>query len=209
MLIFHCVTLANFFSFQSLPSLGHVSHLFPILSLIFCFLFAFLLPSLTVTFYPTFPLPFWPFFSPTLPLLFTQRFHSLFSPSSPLLCRYSLPNNSTAFLALLLPIFFSISYYRYSSYNSSPPFFSLLLPIIPYLIIIISPPIFSPLYSSSPYLIFNKFAINSFTSLSSIQTMFCLRNNLSTLLISFNEFFLTTLLMSFCVLKALLWVDVF
>ena len=152
MLIFHCVTLAIFFFFQSLPSLGHVNHLFPILFLIFVFVFAFLLPYLAVTFYPTFLLPFWPFLSSTLPLPFTQRFHSLFGHSSPPLCCYSLPNYSTPILALLLPIFFSISYYRYSFSNSSPSFLSLLLPIISYLTVIISPPISLPFTLLHPIL---------------------------------------------------------
>ena len=50
------------------------------------------------------------FFFLTLPLLFIQYFLSLFGPSSPPLCRYSLPNDSTPFLALLL-LYFAVTLY--------------------------------------------------------------------------------------------------
>ena len=115
MLISHCATLAIFF-FQFLPSLCHVSHLFPILPLIIIFILAFLLPHLTVTFLPIISLPFWLFFSSIFHILLLQFLHS-----------------SSPFLTLLLPILFSISLYHNFSSNLSHPFLAFLLPIIPHL----------------------------------------------------------------------------
>ena len=201
--------VSNFFFLPIPPIIGprqpSLSNSFPYFCFCFCFssslpcryflsnisspFLALLVFHFAVTLYPMISLPFWPFFSSTLPLLFTQLFHSLFGLSSPHLLFY-----------LILPLFFFQLFP--SLFVSSSPHYS-----ISYRYNFSTH--FSPFYSSPPYLIFNKFAINSSTSLSSIQTMFCLQNNLCTLLLSFNEFFLATLLMSFCVLIALLWVDVF
>ena len=116
MLISHSTTLAIFFFFQFLPSLRHVSHLFPILLIIIIFFLAFLLPHLTVTLLPIISLPFWLFFSSLFHTLLLQFLHL-----------------SSPFLTLLLPILFSISLYHNFSSNLSPPFLALLLPIISHL----------------------------------------------------------------------------
>ena len=150
------------FLFQSLPSLRHVSHLFPISPLI-CFfgssslssyrysssnhspsslvLLLPIIPHLTITILPTLPLPFWLFISPS-------SFLSLLTV--------------TLLLILYLPfwLFFSPLFHILS--------FQFLQPSI------------SPFFFFFCY----KFTITFSTSLSLplIQSMFCLPKNMITLL---------------------------